>query len=91
MVSMPYKLLLALGKTRLLLLRKLYGTFLVTNTTAIKSESIYLQLYISRSGAAVNIELGGIKEFVRDGGNVLCSSNRVFECSLKETEVCLIA
>ena len=34
-VSMPYKLLLALGKTRLLLLRRLYGSSLVTNTSAI--------------------------------------------------------
>ena len=45
-LSMPYKLVLALGKTRLLLPRRLYGTSLVTNT--------YLWFYISRSGAAVN-------------------------------------
>ena len=35
-VSVTYRFVLALGKTRLVLPRRLYGTALVTNTSAMK-------------------------------------------------------
>ena len=44
---MPYKLLLALSKTRLLLLQRLYGTYLVTNTSAIKIGFKLFMIHIS--------------------------------------------
>ena len=37
MVSMPYKVVLALGKARLLLSRKLYGTYFSLNTCVMKA------------------------------------------------------
>ena len=36
MVSMPYNVVLALGKTRLLFSRKLYGTFFSSNSCVMK-------------------------------------------------------
>ena len=53
-MSVPYNVVLALGKARLLLSRKLYGTSFSSNTCVMKVGFKLCAVYRFQSGAAVD-------------------------------------